>query len=172
MNVKSNDFVTTDSELKMSYANAIGDYAQADGVLYTLVLRATTDGRLSDMIEVNEKSLNAEAYIGADLKVGSVEIEWRDNEEVTSVQEIVAGSASPNPWRTQSEINFEIPTSGKVSLVVRDAAGRVLYTTSDNFSAGERSFTITNEDIQVRGVLLYELQFGEQVVRKKMIRIE
>ena len=172
MNIRSNDIVIVDNELKMSYANAIGDYAQANDVLYTLVVRATSDGLLSDMIAINDKSLNAESYIGTDLKVGSVEIEWRDDEVVVPVELLVVGSASPNPWRSQSEINFEIPRSGTVSLIVRDGNGRILHTKSNDFSAGKQSFTITNDDVKVTGLLLYELKFEEQVVNKKMIRIE
>ncbi len=172
MNIKSNDFVTTDNELKMSYANAVGDYAQADDVLYTLVLRAKSDGHLSEMIRIDDKSLNAEAYLGSNLKVGSVEIEWRDDEVVVPVELMVVGSVSPNPWRSQSEINFEIPREGSVSLTVRDVSGRVIFTNSDYFSAGKQSFTITNDDVKIAGLLLYELTFGDQVVHKKMIRIE
>jgi hypothetical protein len=172
MNIRSNDVANVDNELKMSYANAIGDYAQANDVLYTLVVRATSNGLLSEMIAISDKSLNAEAYIGKDLKVGSVEIEWRDDEVVVPVELLVANSISPNPWRSQADINFEIPREGAVSLTVRDVSGRVLYTKSDSFSAGKQSFTITNDDVKVTGILLYELKFGKQVVNKKMIRIE
>jgi hypothetical protein len=172
MNIRSNDVANVDNELKMSYANAIGDYAQANDVLYTLVVRATSNGLLSDMIAINDKSLNAESYIGTDLRVGPVEIEWRDDEVVVPVELLVANSISPNPWRSQADINFEIPREGAVSLTVRDVSGRVLYTKSDSFSAGKQSFTITNDDVKVTGILLYELKFGKQVVNKKMIRIE
>ncbi len=172
MNIRSNDIVANDNELKMSYANAIGDYAQSNEVLYRLVVRAKINGQLSEMISLDDKALNAEAYLGADLNVGSVEIEWRDDEVVAPVELLVARSASPNPWRSQSEINFEIPRAGVVSLILRDASGRVLYTKSDEFSAGNQSFILTSDDITVSGILLYELKFGEQVVRKKMIRIK
>jgi hypothetical protein len=172
MNIKSNDYVMMDKDLKMSYANAIGDYAQADDVLYTLVVRAKSDGQLSEMIEINDKSLIAEAYIGKDLNVGSVEIEWRNDEEIEPVELLVAGSASPNPWRSKTEINFEIPNAGLVSIIVRDASGRVIFTKEAAFEAGNQSFTITNDDITTTGLLLYELKFGEQTINKKMIRIE
>jgi hypothetical protein len=172
MNIKTKDFVTTDDALKMSYANAIGDYAQADDVLYTLVVRAKSDGLLSEMIEINDESLSAEAYIGSDLKVGSVEIEWRDEEVVLPLELLVAGSTSPNPWRSQTEINFEIPNAGLVGIIVRDASGRVIFTKESDFEAGNQSFTITNDDVSTTGLLLYELKFGEQIVHKKMIRIE
>ena len=172
MNINSNDFITSNDELKMSYANAVGDYAQANDVLYTIVVKATSDGQLSEMIALDDKSLNAEAYIGTDLRVGPVEIEWRDDEVVVPVELLVAGSASPNPWRSQSQINFEIPRSGPVSLIVRDGSGRILHTMSNYFSAGKQFFTITNDNVKVTGLLLYELKFGEQVVNKKMIRLE
>jgi len=173
MNIKSNDFVVVNgNELKMSYANAIGDYTQADDVLYTLVVRAKIDGQFSEMVSINDKAIDAEAYMGTDLNVGSIEIEWRDDEVVAPVELLVAHSASPNPWRSQSEINFEIPRAGVVSVVVRDVTGRVLYTKSSDFSVGKQSFTLTNEDVSVAGILLYELKFGEQIVRKKMIRMK
>jgi len=105
------------------------------------------------------------------LNIGKVEISWRED-KVASVKKLIAGSVSPNPWRTQSDIHFEMPSSGIVNLVVRDASGKVIFTKEGEFEAGDQSFTITHEDVQISGILLYELQFGDQVIHKKMIRIE
>jgi len=172
MNIKSNDMVIEEGSMKLSYANAIGDYVQADAKLFTLVVKAKSNGQLSEMIEINEKSLDAESYLGAELKIGNVEIEWREDENVAPVELFVAGSASPNPWRSQTNINFEIPSTGIVSLTVRDLGGKVLYTKQDEFNVGKQSFIITHDDVNVTGLLLYELQYGDQIVQKKMIRIE
>ena len=172
MNIRTNDVVTSAETMKMSYANAVGDYAAAGDVLYTMVVRATSDGRLSEKLSIEDNTLASEAYMGDDLEVRSIALEWRSMENVDPVALLLAGSVTPNPWRSQTEIHFELPRAGEVNLTVRDASGRVIHQMSGRFLAGEQSFSISKEDVNATGVLLYELQYGDQIENRKMIRIE
>ena len=172
MDIRPSDIFTDGSTVKMSYANAIGDQVSSEEVLYTMVVRATSDGRLSEKLSIEDNTLASEAYMGDDLEVGSVALEWRSMENVDPVALLLAGSVTPNPWRSQTEIHFELPRAGEVNLTVRDASGRVIHQMSGRFLAGEQSFSISKEDVNATGVLLYELQYGDQIENRKMIRIE
>lgn len=171
-NLTAKDIHVVDNTLKISYANAVGDYIQPGTSVYTIVIRALEDGALSEMIGADDGAIRPEVYIGEALTVGDIEIDWRADNTVAPVAHLVAGTITPNPWRSQTKINFDLPTAGTVSLIIRDASGRLLYEIEGNFGTGAQSFTVTEEHIQTTGLLLYDLRFGDQVVHKKMIRVD
>jgi len=172
INISSNDYTIDGSQMRTSYANAVGEYVDEGGVLYTLVVKAEDSGQLSEMIILNEKKMTPEAYLGQDLNVADLQIEWREDTETEAFEFMVVESASPNPWRNRTNIDFEIPSGGVVRLVLRDASGRLVLTQEKQFEAGSGTFTVTDDQVSMTGVLLYELRFEDQVINKKMIKIQ
>lgn len=167
------DFTSQNNGLmNVSYASAKGDNISNDDVLYTLVVKATQDGELSEMIKMSSKGLDAEFYNGKDLAKGDIEITWRDAEFDNLVELLSIEGNNPNPWRNSTDLKFYLPSSGKVNLVVKDARGQLLMNKVSILDSGQNKFTITNDDINISGVLFYELRFKDQIVNGKMIRIE
>ena len=159
-------------QLHVSYASANGDVVQDGDVLYSMVLKASRDGELSEMISLSTKGLASESYHGEELGKGEIAIEWRDSEANNLVEMLSLEGNSPNPWRNTTELRFYLPSSGKVNLIINDANGKILLNKVSEFSSGENNFTITSEDIGISGVLFFKLRFKDQIVNGKMIRIE
>ncbi|MBK9734400.1 MAG: T9SS type A sorting domain-containing protein [Saprospiraceae bacterium] len=78
---------------------------------------------------------------------------------------------TPNPWNTETGINFYLPKAGKVKLTVRDLTGRVLYTTYNEYLKGENTILVTRDQLEVGGLLLYDLTFDNEVKSMKMLNI-
>jgi hypothetical protein len=136
-----------------------------------MVFKAKQDGQLSEMIALSNNGLKAESYQGEDLSKGAIEISWRE-EEGGLVDLVVLEGTVPNPWSQTTELRFYIPTNGKVSLNIKDASGRILMKKESFFTTGNQHFIITQNDINLTGVLFYELKFEDQIFNGKMIRIE
>ena len=159
-------------QLNVSYASAEGDRLEGDEVLYTMIMKATSDGQLSEMVSLGKAGLSAESYHGEDLAKGDIEISWRDSKEESLVAQLSLIGNSPNPWRNSTEIKFQLPRKGKVSMRITDVSGRLLVSKEGEFDAGENNFTITNDDVKITGMLLFEMRFEDQIENSKMIRIE
>lgn len=172
MDVRKEFTSSRDGKLHISYASAQGDKILKDELLYTLVVKATSGGQLSEMIGLSTNGLEAEFYESESLAKGDIELVWRDSKADNLVQELGLRGNSPNPWRNSTEVVFFMPSNGMVHLKVTDVSGRLLLNKIGEFEAGEQRITLTNREIAKGGVFLYELQYEDQVVNGKMIRIE
>ncbi|MBC7886088.1 MAG: hypothetical protein H7X99_11480, partial [Saprospiraceae bacterium] len=78
----------------------------------------------------------------------------------------------PNPWNNETTINFYMPESGNVLLKVRDVTGRLVYTSSNNYTKGMNSILITKAQLGVSGLMFYDLTFKNEVKTMKMLNIK
>jgi murein tripeptide amidase MpaA len=78
----------------------------------------------------------------------------------------------PNPFNPSTTINYQIPQSGKVSLIVYDILGREVASLVNGFkSAG--SYTITfNSSSLPSGIYFYQLKVNDFLFLKKMILLK
>lgn len=79
--------------------------------------------------------------------------------------------ASPNPFRTETSIRFELPRAAAAVLRVFDVRGRVVATPIDRvLPAGRHSFRIDGEHLPA-GVYLYRLEAGDRSESGRVVRV-
>jgi len=167
------EFTSSREEVfNVSYAAARGDEFIKGEELFTLIIKVEESGMLSEMISLSDKGLAAESYFGEILAIGNIGIHWREQIQNAPIESITLRGNSPNPWSNSTEIAFYLPKSGLVNLNVTDINGRSLIRKNAEFEVGEQQWRLTRTELSSVGVLLYEIQFEEQVVKGKMIRIE
>ena len=159
-------------QLNVSYTSANGDKIEKGDELYTLIIKANENGQLSDFISLSSSGLKAEFYQGEKLSIGEIGLKWKDDKEGNLIELLSLQGISPNPWRNSTEIIFQMPRQGKVSLIVSDINGRILLNKDGAYSSGEQRIILTDRELTQGGVFLYELRFEDQVKKGKMIRIE
>lgn len=88
-------------------------------------------------------------------------------EELTSATGI---NVYPNPFSTETAINFTLKNDAEVSVVVTDLAGRVVSTVpATSMNAGEQTINIDGTSF-VAGVYNYTLQIGNEVITKRIVK--
>ena len=92
--------------------------------------------------------------------------------KATAISNLGLEGNNPNPWRNSTEIVFQLPRTGNAQLIVTDINGRLLVNRTASFNAGNNFFRLTDTDIQISGMLLYEIRFEDQSQKGKMIKIE
>ena len=137
--------------------------------LFSLVIRATTDAQLSDVLGVSSRYTAAEAY---DLSGATkdVAIEFTSGAVATAGFELYQNT--PNPFYGETRIDFYLPEPGEVTLEIRDDLGRLLLSRENGFAAGPQSFRLTRADLPVTGVLYYSVSVDGWKATRKMIRLE
>ena len=78
---------------------------------------------------------------------------------------------TPNPWNQQTGIHFYLPENGVVAIKVRDITGRIVYVSKENMSKGEHIISLTQEQLNASGLLIYDINFGNEVRTMKMLNI-
>ena len=79
------------------------------------------------------------------------------------------GQNFPNPFVSETTINFNLPEAGEATISIYDMTGRVLRDITRDFAAGPNSVKLEGKDFGV-GMMIYTLTFKEDRLSKTMIR--
>ncbi len=141
--------------------------ATTNDVLFTLNYTANSTGLLSELVSVGSAITTAEAYNTAG-ELMDVNINF--------TQEASAGFAlnqnTPNPFKGETVIAFNLPQAGTATLKVMDIQGKVLKAISADYAKGANQITLKANELEATGVVYYQLESANNVATKKMIIID
>ncbi len=142
-----------------------------DTSLFYLVFRAKANVQLREVLQLSSRRLRAEAYNFSDQRM---ELGLRFNEQNIQIPGFELFQNVPNPFQEETLIRFYLPEATKGSLVIYDAAGRVLQTYSAEYVAGMNSISVRQQNGNglPSGVLYYAFRSNRFMGTKKMIRLE
>ena len=149
--------------LAVSYEGRAGNTAP----VLTLHLRAVAQNvRLSDYLSVSDRITYPEA-LPAGGGAANLSLEFS---ETTGGADIVLHQNFPNPVAAQTNIVFELPTSGSVLLEVHDLQGRLVTKRRLEGRAGRNTVTLsTYDDLNnYTGVLTYTMTVGKTRLTRRM----
>jgi len=142
--------------------------ANADEVLFSLVLRANTDVELSNVLGVSSRYTVAEAY-NQDDELMNVGIEF-SNGTIASA-DFALYQNQPNPFKGQTMIGFNLPTAGDATITISDVTGKVVKLVRGNYAKGYNQVTLNSSDLPA-GVLTYTLETEGFTATKKMVVVK
>jgi len=147
--------------------NDANEMTVEDGeVLFTLKFKAVDAGTLRDALSISDEVLRREAYVGSDLDVENVELNFRGALVNALYQN------EPNPFADVTVVGFDLAEGGKYTLKVYDVTGKTLIVREGEGKAGYNSETFTRKELGAKGVLYYRLESGDYTATKKMIVIK
>jgi len=125
---------------------------------------------LSEALSIDHQYLTPEAYNtsgeamnvvlsfaeGINIEAGSFELEQN----------------TPNPFREETVIGFNLAEASEATLTINDVTGRVLKVFKGDFAKGANQISIDSKELPARGVFYYTLTVGEYVATKKMILLQ
>ncbi len=133
----------------------------------TLVMRAKTDASVSELMTIGSELTRAEAYVGEDLEVVSIDLKDSREDAVFALYQ-----NEPNPFADYTLIGFELPQAGQATITMYDVTGKVLNVIQGQYERGYNSVKVTKEDIGANGMIYYQLNSGNHFATKHMIFID
>jgi hypothetical protein len=146
---------------------------QKGEILFTLKVKATRDLKLSESLRFNSKYTRAEAYTSDESnnsKLLNVALEFSNTTSTKGVYTLYQNT--PNPFKSQTVIGFELPKSERVIMNVTDVTGKTLKSYSIEGVKGVNNLVINRNDLSGAGVLYYTLQSKSYTDTKKMLLID
>ena len=135
------------------------------GELFTLKLKATESGQLSELLGMNSNVTKAEAYLGDNLE--TVNLNLSGAKEV----EFSLGQNEPNPFKETTTIGYSLPEASDIKLTLYDVTGKALQVIREQGQQGENK-VIVSTDALTTGVVYYKLETGQYTATRHMIVIE
>jgi hypothetical protein len=139
-------------------------------VVFAVTFKAKSDTQLSKVLSVNSRYTAAEAY-NAELELMGVAIEYNTENGVVA-NDFSLFQNTPNPFKAETVIGFNLPEASSATLKVYDVAGRVLKVVDGEFAKGYNQVTINRSDLSATGVLYYTLETATDSATKKMIMVD
>jgi hypothetical protein len=154
--------------LTTSWNTAEGMSLDKDEVVFSLIVEATSAVSISDVMTVNSRVTDAEAYNSAD-QVHDVSLNFTNGKVETG---FALYQNEPNPFKETTQVGFNLPESMSATLTIYDVTGKVLKVVEGDYTKGYNQVSIKRADLKVNGVLYYQLDTEAFTATKKMIVIE
>jgi hypothetical protein len=165
MDVTGDNFAWLNNRtLSASWNKAEGITTDQSQPLFTLVLHAGNEVKLSQSISLTTAPTNPEVYV-TDKGTLDLGLSFRGSELYSF--ELLQNE--PNPFNGATQIGYIIPEAGNVTLELFDLAGRQLYTETVHGLRGLNKIEINKEQIGVQGLVYYQVQFQGFTATKKML---
>jgi hypothetical protein len=142
--------------------------------LFSLTFKALEDvSSLSSVLHSSSAIAEALAIDQAGHSV-SVDLEFVTSVATGEVESKIFAlyQNQPNPFTSETSISFRLPESGRATLRVFSAEGRLVKTVIGDFAEGINAIKFQKSDIGSNGVFYYELETPKHSDRKKMILID
>ncbi|MEM6966743.1 MAG: T9SS type A sorting domain-containing protein, partial [Bacteroidota bacterium] len=79
---------------------------------------------------------------------------------------------TPNPFKAETLIGFNVPEAGEVTVKIFDVSGRILRMMEMDAAKGYNSVNINRAELDATGVLYYQVETATETATKKMIIVD
>jgi len=140
--------------------------------LFSLVIKANADMKLSEALSINSRITRAEAYLGDGLEITDIRLEFDNGLVSDGSGEIVLHQNVPNPFSQNTVVAFTLPTKANVKFQIHDYTGKVIHEQKGDYEAGIHQLVLDKDILKTSGVYYYSLISDHANLTKSMIRIE
>ncbi len=154
------NYQISDDNVKVVLSGHNGVAVNDDSNILTIIVNAKVEPSLT--LSNNDYS----NMVLADLSSEGVRLNrvFGEEELVTRVLQ-----NQPNPFSTQTTIDFVIDKSQNVEFSFFNSAGQQVHRRISFFNKGTNSIVVSGDELQDSGVIIYRMKTEEGVITKKMI---
>ena len=148
-----------------------GESFGKDAELFTLVFKATRNGKVSQMFAITSDVTKAQAY-NASEEVKEVRMGVRTDKGVVEGGVFELYQNEPNPFSKETVVRYRLPEASAVKLTVYDVTGKVVRVYELKGQKGLNSYQISKGDLNATGLLYYQLDATNHTATKRMLVVE
>ncbi len=158
--------------LSMIWYDVQGADLKSGDALFTLTFRALEDAdQLSELIAIGEYGLTTSAF-KEDGAATDIKLNFAPTQITPTADGFELYQNTPNPFRDQTMISFQLPAETHAQLSIMDVSGRVVKVIDAIYPGGYNEVAINRSDLPSRGVLYYQLDSPDNSAIRKMIILD
>ena len=135
--------------------------------IFQLIFEGNKSFNLSDNLEISSKVTRALAYDENDVE-HDLELRFVEGEK----EGLMMFQNKPNPFVSETEIEFALPEDMEVTFKVFNGAGSLIFERTHWYTEGKNSFKLSEQLGDHKGLLFLKMETAEFSDVKRMIRIE
>jgi len=141
----ASDFIIQPNRVDLSFSPE----ETMSGKLFSITAVAQETGQLSSMIELSSEQLEAEVYT-TKLEIRKLNLSAKSSSMITVAQNV------PNPFKTETYLNFELTQAAELSITFYDVTGKLLRSMKHEGIEGRNKVKVTTDNL-VTGLIYYKI---------------
>lgn len=137
-------------------------------ILFSVVVKARSGGRMGEMITLGSWITSAEGYDAGNAT-------YRINLKHVSTDTEGAFALlqnEPNPFKSSTRIGIVLPAQEQIKLQICDVTGRVVYRKELDGKRGINHLEVTKNELQGTGIYYYTVIAGEKSATKSFVILD
>ena len=163
--------LTNQGQLVLTWYNGEPTTAAIEAALFNLSFEALENaGTIRSLLSISElENFKAVAY-NEISEAREVRLEFTQPAVIGKNYQLYQNT--PNPFRGETVIGFDLPVEAVGTLNIMDVSGKVIRSYGETFQKGYNQITVPASELPAVGVLYYQLKTQEFTATKKMILID
>ncbi len=163
--------LTSQGQLVLTWYNGAPTTKDIEAALFNLSFEALENaGTMQSLLSITEFE-NFEALAFNELsEARDIKLEFAQTTAIAKDYQLYQNT--PNPFRGETIIGFDLVTEAAGTLEVMDVSGKIIKSYADTFQKGYNQITVSASELPAVGVLYYQLKTEEFTATKKMILID
>jgi len=171
---------TSGGQLTFAWTDdAVTGVTLADGSsIFTLVFKVIGDLNSSTQLEITDFPTAIEIsnldnqVLAVNIQNGTINV----GEPVASTEvrtfDFTLFQNQPNPFKTETNLTFELQKSAKARLSIFDNSGKTIFQHIENYGSGSHAISIAKDIFPAAGSYFYQLETKRGIATKKMILLD
>lgn len=142
---------------------------QEGDLLFELELQSVSAINASEALKINSRITTAEAYDtnAENSSIMDIQLAFKAFGNPAAGYDLLQNY--PNPFASNTVIGFVLPAKERATIRIHDMNGKVIWSHSNTYDAGNHEVMIRTEDIKASGVLYYSLETPDFTATKRMV---
>jgi hypothetical protein len=138
-----------------------------------ITFRALQDINDMNVVKLESAYLTPEMYISEGAGINTLKVTLQSvNTSKSAADQFELFQNVPNPFNAATVIGFNLPAAEVVTLKIFDLTGKLIYQTKGSFNKGYNTFSLDANELQLNGVLYYQVETELNSANRKMIIIK
>lgn len=154
--------------LHFVWANEQIEHLERGKTLFTLRVRALENLNVSQVFQTTTSFENL-GKMGDEPK--ALDLEFRDDNKVASLETSVISAPQPNPTNEGSNIPVWLAQAEKVRVEISDLSGKILWVNELQLKSGSHTIQIAPQSMPQAGMYVWRISAGNATASGKLIKI-
>ncbi|HFA51280.1 MAG TPA: T9SS type A sorting domain-containing protein [Bacteroidetes bacterium] len=167
--IENNSFGKNKTEegiLKLSWASPAPYIPEKGRAVFTLQLKARSNGYIKNWLKIDPATLNAEAY-SEDLNLLNPILNFNKNQSGETHTQLFPNH--PNPFNSKTTIPFFLSKKSEVKFTFFSPSGKMVFSEEAYFNDGYQQLEINANSLDAVGILFLKMETTDGIYHGKII---
>lgn len=140
-----------------------------NSTLFGITFVAKADAQLSEILSINSRMTEEQAVSDLEDAPRDIELAVLESGNKAAQEGFRLYDNTPNPFKAQTMIAFDLPEAANATLTIQDINGRIIQVRDQEFVKGYNQILVNGEELPSAGIYFYTVKSGSFSATKRFV---